>query len=137
MTHVILKAAAGRLLYVLLGLSLIVYYRGHNEPGGGFIGGLMAASGYIFYMLAHGVTQARRKMRIKPLWLISAGQSVALAAALWPVFIDKPFFTGLWLKIAVTPSFVIKLGTPMLFDLGVYLLVWGAVTGIVLNIEEE
>ena len=73
MKSYITQLAATRLLPVTLILSLLVFYRGHNEPGGGFIGGLMAAAGFIFYAMAFDTAEAERKLRVSPLMLIVAG----------------------------------------------------------------
>ncbi|NCU36624.1 hypothetical protein EOM75_11510, partial [Candidatus Falkowbacteria bacterium] len=60
MKSYIIQLAASRLLPVTLILSLLVFYRGHNEPGGGFIGGLMASAGFIFYAMAFDTQEARK-----------------------------------------------------------------------------
>ncbi len=133
----ILQMAAGRLLVVSVLLSLVIFYRGHNAPGGGFIGGLVAAGGFIFYMLAYGVRLARRRLGIRPLWLMAAGLAVALTSALLPVLSGSPFFTGKWIKLTLFSLEIIKLGTPLLFDFGVYLSVLGGVLGIIFNTEED
>lgn len=64
MKSYIVQLAATRLLPVTLILSLLVFYRGHNEPGGGFIGGLMAAAGFIFYAMAFDTQEAEKKLRV-------------------------------------------------------------------------
>jgi len=133
----ILQMAAGRLLVVCVLLSLVIFYRGHHAPGGGFIGGLVAAGGFIFYMLAHGVRLARRRLGIRPLWMMAGGLSVALMSALLPVLTGSPFFTGKWIRITIFSFEIIKLGTPLLFDFGVYLAVLGGVMGIIFNTEED
>ncbi len=133
----ILKMAAGRLLVISLLLSVVIFYRGHHSPGGGFIGGLVAAGGFIFYMLAYGVRKARRRLGIRPLWLMAGGLSVALAAALIPLLTGSPFFTGKWIRLAVFSIEITKAGTPLLFDFGVYLAVLGGALAIIFNTEED
>ena len=59
----ILKIAARQLLWPFLIISLIILWRGHNQPGGGFIGGLVAASAFILYNVAYGLEEAKSKLR--------------------------------------------------------------------------
>lgn len=137
MNSYILQLAARRLLPLILILSFVVYYRGHNDPGGGFIGGLLAASGFIFYAMTFNVHAAERKLLVSPLVLIIAGLSVALLSTFPALLAGRPFFTGEWLVLNTGIAGKLKLGTPMLFDFGVYLTVWGIMLTIIFNIMEE
>jgi multicomponent Na+:H+ antiporter subunit B len=122
----ILRTATRALLPVLGLLSIFMLLRGHNEPGGGFIGGLLAAAGIALHQLACGVEKARCLMRFDPRSVIGAGLLLALLSALLPLAWGRPLLTGLWLATPV-PG-VGKLGTPLLFDIGVWLVVLGTVT---------
>jgi multicomponent Na+:H+ antiporter subunit B len=133
----LLQMAASRILPVTMILSLLVFYRGHNDPGGGFIGGLMAAAGFVFYALAFDTREAEKKLRVSPLMLIASGLSVAFISTLPALFAGNPFFTGEWISISLPLSAKLKLGTPMLFDFGVYLTVWGIMLTVIFNIMEE
>lgn len=137
MKSYIVQLAATRLLPVTLILSLLVFYRGHNEPGGGFIGGLMAAAGFIFYAMAFDTQEAEKKLRVSPLMLIVAGLSIAFISTLPSLFAGNPFFTGEWISLSIPLLGKLKLGTPMLFDLGVYFTVWGISVTILFNVMEE
>ena len=137
MKSYIIQLAASRLLPVTIILSLLVFYRGHNDPGGGFIGGLMVASGFIFYAMAFGTKQAQKKLKVSPLSLIAAGLSIATLSTLPALFAGNPFFTGEWITINLAFAGTLKLGTPLLFDLGVYLTVWGILLMIIFNIMDE
>ena len=131
----ILRTAARLLLVLLLVLSVFVLLRGHNEPGGGFIGGLLAAGGVAIYQLACGVTSARRLVRIEPRALAGAGLLTAIVAGAAAMVRGQAFLTGLWAARAL-PG-VGKLGTPLLFDLGVFLLVLGSVLTVLFTLDEE
>ena len=131
----ILRTAARFLLVLLLVLSIFVLLRGHNEPGGGFIGGLLAAGGVAIYQLACGVGRARRLLRVDPRALAGSGLLVALASGVLALTDGLPFLTGLW-AVREIPG-VGKLGTPLLFDIGVFLLVIGAVLTILFTLDEE
>ena len=67
-------AAFSRILFgVMLVVSVYVLYRGHNEPGGGFVGGLIAAAGFATLALARGVEVARATLRFEPMTVIGFG----------------------------------------------------------------
>jgi multicomponent Na+:H+ antiporter subunit B len=131
----ILRTAARLLLVLMLVLAIFVLLRGHNEPGGGFIGGLLAAGGVAIYQLACGVARARRLLRVDPRGLAGVGLLTAIAAGVMGVVAGRPLLTGLWLAHAL-PG-VGKLGTPLLFDLGVFLLVVGTALTILFTLDEE
>ena len=72
-------AAFSRILFgLMLAVSLYVLYRGHNEPGGGFVGGLIAAAGFATLALARGVDVARATLRFEPMTVIGCGVLAAL-----------------------------------------------------------
>jgi multicomponent Na+:H+ antiporter subunit B len=120
---------------LLLIFSFFLLFRGHNEPGGGFVGGLVAASAYALYAIANGVIEAKKLLRFDPFNLISIGLIIALFSGLLPVLFGKRFMTGLWLKEAI--PVVGKLGTPLIFDMGIYILVLGITTKIIFSLAEE
>lgn len=116
-----------RLLFpVLIVLALIVFYRGHNLPGGGFIGGLVAASAFILLGLGASMEQARKALRVNPVALMALGLLVALISGCVGLFSGYPFMTGMWLPTFKLPLLgKVHLGTPLLFDLGVFMTVIG------------
>ncbi|MCK2127613.1 DUF4040 domain-containing protein [Thauera aromatica] len=103
-------------------IALVLLWRGHNLPGGGFIGGLVAACAAVLLALAFGVGRARAVLRLPPLALLAIGLAVAAGAGLIGLLQGQPFLTGNWIFPAG-----LALGTPLLFDLGVFLTVLGAV----------
>lgn len=136
MNSVILQTAARVLLPLIVLLSLIVLIRGHNEPGGGFVGGLLAASSFALYALAFTIEDAMRLLRFSPKALISAGLFAAIISGLPALWFGEAFMDSRWISIALpgidTP---LKLGTPLLFDVGVYLVVMGIVLLLVFSLE--
>ena len=101
-------------------------YRGHNLPGGGFIGGLTAAGGVVFYMLGSGVEAARKVIRVAPESLMGVGLLLAVGSGLISLFTGDAFMRGLWLPGFSVPGLgKVHLGTPLVFDIGVYLVVIG------------
>lgn len=131
----ILATTVKYIIPLLLIFSFFLLLRGHNEPGGGFAGGLVAAAAYALYAIANGVKEAEKFLSIEPLKLFSFGLLTALISALLPLLAGKPFMTGVWLdnKIPV----IGKLGTPIIFDVGVYLLVLGISTKIIFSLAQE
>lgn len=132
MSSLILSVVTRLVVAMMLVFSVFLLLRGHNEPGGGFIGGLVAAAGFILYMLAEGTAPLRRALRVDPRGLAFAGLGVALAAGAVGPVTGAPLMTALWTSVGD-----VKIGTPLLFDLGVYLVVVGGVLAMTLALEEE
>ncbi len=133
----ILQIAAKQLLLPFLIISVVILWRGHNLPGGGFIGGLMAAAAFILYNVALGVQAAKQKLRIDSRALIGIGLAVAMFSTLLSTFLHKPLMTGLWVKVDLPLVGEQHFGTPLLFDTGVYLVVIGVMLTIVFTLSEE
>lgn len=129
---VILEAAAGPLYVLILAASIWVLLRGHNEPGGGFIGGLIAVSASILWAVARGSEAARRRLPLRdPLILGATGVLLAALSGVPALLFGDAYLTHLWatLPLVVTD---LKVSTVLIFDLGVYLCVWGALAGYAL-----
>ncbi|MDO5894838.1 Na+/H+ antiporter subunit B [Agrobacterium sp. Azo12] len=136
MNTIILRTIAPIITSLMVLFSIFVLLRGHNEPGGGFIGGLIAVSALAIYGIAFGVNAVRRAIRFHPLAIAGAGLLLATVSGLVSVIAGVPFMTGLW----VYPSLFgveVPLATVMSFDIGVYLVVVGAITSIALALEER
>ena len=134
MNSLILATATRLLLPLLLLFSVFLLLRGHNEPGGGFVGGLVAGTAFVLYGFAHGADGARRALRADPRTVIAIGLLVALASGLPALARGNPFLAATWLPRAL--PVLGKVGTPILFDLGVYLVVLGTVTLVLLTLAE-
>jgi len=134
MKSLILSTATRYLLALLLLFSFFLLLKGHNSPGGGFVGGLVAASAFVLYAFAFDVTNARQALRIDPRVFIGVGLLTAVSSALLSLFLNLPLMTGLWLK---EPLPVLgKVGTPVIFDIGVYMLVLGVTLTIIFSLAE-
>ncbi len=137
MHSLILKIATRKLLPLLLIYSIIILLRGHNAPGGGFIGGLLAAASYILYALAFGVEQARQKVRLDPRTFIGIGLLCALLSGVPSFFKDMPFTTVEYATLKLPVLGKIGISTPLLFDIGVFFVVIGVLLTIVFTLIEE
>lgn len=137
MNSFILRVTVRYLLPLLLLFSVYTFLRGHNEPGGGFAAGLIAAASISLYIIAYGAKRARQILAFDPRILIGSGLLLALTSGLIPVIMGKPFLTGVWFKIPIPWNSSYDLGTPFLFDLGVLLVVAGVTIMFVIIFEEE
>jgi multicomponent Na+:H+ antiporter subunit B len=136
MQSLILRTAGHFLLPLLLLFSLFLLFRGHNEPGGGFIAGLVAAAAVVLYLFSMDIASARRVLRVDPRSLLGGGMALAVLSGVPGIFRGQPFFTAQWWELAVPGGAKIKLSSVLLFDIGVYLVVIGAVLTIMLTLAE-
>ena len=136
MNTLIFRTIAPLLTVVMLVFSVFVLLRGHNEPGGGFIGGLVAASALAIYGMACGPAAARTALRAHPLAFAGFGVLLAAVAGLASLLFDLPFLTGLWAIFHLGETEV-AISTPMIFDIGVYFVVFGSISAIALGLEDE
>lgn len=138
---IILNAATRLLTALLLLFSVFMLLRGHNEPGGGFIGGLIGSTGFILYAIAQGAQATRDALKFEPQNIAMVGLGIALAAGVFAAFFGEAFFTGQWWFAGADPSIPDDKGLPissvLVFDIGVYLVVFGAILTLVLALEEE
>jgi multicomponent Na+:H+ antiporter subunit B len=130
MSTLIFRTMAPFIAALMIFFSLVVLLRGHNAPGGGFIGGLIAASAVAIYGMARGIGETRRTLRVNPIVLCGLGVLMAIASGAFSALAGAPFLTGLWLPGNI-------FGTPGLFDIGVYLTVFGSLTAIALALEDS
>ncbi len=136
MNSLIMKTTARFLMPFLLLFSVFLFVRGHNEPGGGFTGGLVAAAAFALYSIAFGSREARRVLRVEPRHLIGVGLLAALSSGVVALINGQVFLTGLWGYIRLPGLGRVETGTPALFDLGVYLVVMGVTLAFIFNLEE-
>ncbi len=134
MNSLILRTVVPMLVGLMIVFSIFVLMRGHNLPGGGFIGGLIAASALALHMIASGSKAVRKALVLHPMSIAGVGLLVAALSGVPSVFMDVPYLTGLWYLPEGLPIKI--LATPVMFDVGVYLVVVGTITGIALALEE-
>ena len=137
MTSLILRTATRYMFPPLLVFSIYLLLRGHHFPGGGFVGGLIAGSAFALYSLAFDVASARKLLRVDPRDITAVGLATALLSGLVPLLFGNSFFTGTWMRIPIGPDLIFDLGTPVIFDIGVYLVVLGVLLTLVFSLGEE
>ena len=134
MRHLTFRTATVFLLPLLLLFSVFVLLRGHYLPGGGFVGGIIASIAFVLHAFAFGLRNTRKLLRVRPMRLMPAGLALAVFSAILPVFQGRPIMTALWLD---EPIPVIGLvGSALLFDLGVYMVVLGVALTIIFSVSE-
>jgi multicomponent Na+:H+ antiporter subunit B len=125
------KAVAVGGVFVVNVFALYLLLRGHNLPGGGFIAGLVTAISMIMLSLAIGLEEIHRVLRFEPVRLAAAGLVLAVMTGVLPMLFNRPFLEQFNIYIGVPMVGEVALGTPLLFDAGVYLLVVGVTTKVV------
>ncbi len=131
MNSVILKTATRILSGIVLMFAIYLLWRGHHLPGGGFIAALVAGTGFALAALADGPGVVRRGLRVSPQQLIGIGVGVAIVAGIFGVMDGEAFLTGVW-----WPDEQPYAGTPLIFDIGVFFTVLGAILAVLLSLEE-
>ena len=137
MNSILLQITSSYLKYILFVLAFWFLLKGHNKPGGGFIAGLLVSSAFILEMLAFGISKVRNGMFLRPLNMAVVGITIALFFAVLPIFFGYPFFQGLWLPDFTLPFLgTLHVGTPLFFDLGVFMAVIGFVVSVIVDLEK-
>ncbi|MCB9535372.1 MAG: MnhB domain-containing protein [Myxococcales bacterium] len=116
----------------MLAAAAFLLWRGHNAPGGGFAAGLVVGAGVALRALGGGPGRRARALRAAPRHYVVIGLGLALAAGALGSAFGAGFLDALWVHPSVGPAW----GTPLLFDVGVCLLVVGVVSGFVLPLAE-
>lgn len=133
----LMDTTARGLFHITLMISVWMAFRGHNAPGGGFIGGLVAASAFVMVYLARGSDALRRTVRITPSTLIGLGLAISVITGLVPVMLGEQLLESDLIPFTVPVIGDIKLATSVIFDLGVYLLVVGVVLLVISELGTE
>lgn len=136
MASFILRAATRLLVGLILVFAFYLLFRGHNAPGGGFSAALVAGTGFCLFAIAEGPTAVRRALRTDPLRFIAWGLFLAIGSGLPALLNGHPYLTGLWWSPEWYDS-TLAIGTPLFFDVGVFLVVLGAILTLVLLLEES
>ena len=133
MNTMILRETTRGLVPLILVFSVFLLLRGHEQLGGGFVGGLVGSIAFSLYAFVFGPQAARGILRVDPRAVGAVGLAVAIASGFVGSMRDgAPFLTGQWGTLAG-----LTIGTPVIFDIGVYLVVVGVMLTFVLGIKEQ
>ena len=135
MDSYILRVATRMLVGLILVFSVYLLFRGHNAPGGGFAAALVAGTGFSLFAITEGPQMVRKALAIDPLVCMAWGLLLSIASGVIGTLAGRPFLTGLWWPADSTGNGPV-LGSPMLFDIGVFLVVLGAILTLMLHLEE-
>lgn len=138
MNSPILQGTTRILAPLILLFSIYMLLRGHNEPGGGFIAGLIAAAAFVLFAMAWGAGAARASIRIAPARLAAVGALLAGASGVAGSVLGLSPFSGLWLFVGGGAGDKgLPLSTVLVFDIGVYLTVLGSVLVLFFALEGD
>lgn len=137
MNSVILKIASKYVQWILVTVAVVALIRGHNNPGGGFIGGLLAGLAVVYNGFAFSMKRARQSMRIAPESFIALGFVLALLSIV-PGFIrNRSVMEGVWYSLSFEGKILLKIGTPFIFDIGVFFVVFGITILFIYSLSEK
>lgn len=128
----VFRTVAAMLFFLINVFALYLLWRGHNLPGGGFIAGVGTGLSFILVALAFGVERAQQVLRADPVRIAGSGLAVVFATAIVPVLLGRPLLTHWNWKLQDVPLIGdLGLGTPLIFDIGVFLVVVGVTSKLV------
>ncbi|MCP3031292.1 Na(+)/H(+) antiporter subunit B [Halobacillus sp. A1] len=133
----ILRTTTAFIAFILLGFSVYLFFAGHNKPGGGFIGGLMASAALILMYMAYGHEAMGKVIRVNFLYMVFTGLLIAVATGIGSFVFGAPFLTQNFGYFQLPILGRTELATALLFDLGVYLTVIGVTMTIILTVAKD
>jgi multisubunit Na+/H+ antiporter MnhB subunit len=131
----ILRVATRMLVGLILVFAVYLLFRGHNQPGGGFAAALVAGTGFSLFAITEGPQAVKKALTIDPLVFMAWGLLLTIASGGLGLAAGQPFLTGLWWPVDSADGGPV-IGSPMLFDMGVFLVVLGAILTLMLHLEE-
>lgn len=133
-----IPATIGRMLLPMAGLiSLYFLLRGHNAPGGGFVGGLVMATAIIVQYMTSGVLWVESRLRIHPQYWMSIGLLAAGLAGMLAWFAARPFLTSMEWHQSLPLIGELHLSSVLLFDIGVFMVVVGGTVLMLVAIAHQ
>ena len=136
-TDVYLQTATKILVYIIMTFSIYILFAGHNNPGGGFIGGLITASALILLYIAFDLQSVRDIIPVDFKKLAATGVLIAVLTGVVSLVLDIPFLSQTYTYADLPFLGKTELASAMIFDLGVYLTVLGTTMTIITSISED
>jgi len=133
----ILQAMARLTLHLMLLFSVYLLLRGHNEPGGGFIAGMLTSLAIILQMVAFDLESFKKEIPWSPLRIVFSGLTLSAITGTGALVFGQPFMTSAFGHFHLPLLGDIELASAMFFDIGVYLVVVGTTLAIIRTIAEE
>ncbi|MGG3624869.1 Na(+)/H(+) antiporter subunit B [Bacillus gobiensis] len=123
--------------FIILLFSFHLFLAGHNNPGGGFIGGLMTSSAIVLLLLAYDLKTVRQALPINFIYVAAAGLLIAILTGVGSFVFNVPFLSHSFGYFQLPILGKTELATAVLFDIGVYLVVVGITMTIIQTIGEK
>lgn len=123
--------------FIILIFSLYLFFAGHNQPGGGFIGGLMTGSALVLLYISYDIETVKKMIPFDYKKMMALGMLIAVLTGVGSFLFDQPFLTQAFGYFQLPLLGKTELATAVLFDLGVYLTVVGVTMTIILAIAED
>ncbi|MEM1948076.1 MAG: MnhB domain-containing protein [Candidatus Caldarchaeum sp.] len=130
MTSIVARVVAKAVLYIGTLFSVTLLFAGHFEPGGGFIGGVMAASILAMFYIIFGKSYVESHFRIDYLLIATIGLLISSSVAVMPAFLGRPILTNILFEFEAPLLGEVKIASSTVFDIGVYFTVVGVIMSI-------
>lgn len=134
---VILQTVTKTVSFIILLFSVYLFFAGHHNPGGGFIGGLMTAGAIVLLYIAYDIETMKKVIPLDYKKLIALGLLIAVSTGMGSFLFNVPFLSHSFGYFYLPVLGKTELATAVLFDLGVYLTVVGVTMTIILSIGED
>lgn len=134
---VILQTATKVIVFIVLIFGVYVFFSGHHEPGGGFIGGLITASAIVLLLMAFDVKTVRDNLPVDFKLVGAAGILIMILSGAVSMLFGEAFLFQTFTEVDLPVFGPTELATAVLFDVGVYLAVVGTALTIILSISED
>ncbi|MDF0727395.1 Na(+)/H(+) antiporter subunit B [Cytobacillus sp. S13-E01] len=133
----ILQTMTKIIVFIIFAYSINLFLAGHYTPGGGFIGGLMAAGALVLLLLAFDMKTVRKILPVNYISMTALGLLIAVSTGIGSFFFDVPFLTHTFGYFDLPILGKTGLATAVLFDIGVFLVVVGVAMTIIQTIGED
>lgn len=137
MSSMILRTANGIIFPLTLLFALYMALKGHNFPGGGFIGGLIAAVALVLFRMSHGTDAMMRLMPVHPRVVVAVGLGIASLTGVVPLLFGEPMLRTAAPYVSFGFGDPVHLPSALAFDVGVLLVVVGVAVGMIVRLGEE
>jgi multicomponent Na+:H+ antiporter subunit A len=126
-----LDTAVSLIFYAIVVGSVYLLFAGHNQPGGGFVAGLVAGAAVALRYVAGGIDEVRRISPLKPWTILGTGVLVAAGTATVPIVLGDAVLDNAYLEVDLPLLGDVALASGTIFDLGVYFVVVGVLLMVV------
>jgi len=133
---IILQTVTKIVSFIILMFALHIFFAGHNNPGGGFVGGLLTSGAIVLLLLAYDIKTVANSLPIDFKITVAVGLLFAVGTGLGSFLFDVPFLTHAFGELTIPILGELHLNTAVLFDIGVYLAVVGSTMTIIQTIGE-